>query len=302
MKSKFVKKRTSIDDLCRKIKNTYINRYYNMFMKFFNITDLEPEQIDYVMRKFWDTGTNACFPIKKTGEVGFAQYTINRYNMYDFPEEIILINKWNMPFFPKGNLTVNQEAVLGWINPNHKPIREVVELYSERMAQVDMVINTNLQLHKMPFLVKVTPENVEKAKDIIDRILNNEIAVFADFDDVNLIDALATHADYVIDKLYAYKSQLEGELLTILGMDNPLTDPTLQSMTVDAENANNAQINQSQETMLSCLKDFFDKINELFGRSITVELRVQPVESVHEDPNASGSGVYEDKEDRNDGE
>ena len=285
MKSKFIKKQENIDMLYTKIKNIYLNRYFNIFMKYFRFEGLEPIQVDYIMRKFWDTGTVCAFPIKKTGELGFCQYSVQNWNMYDLPETVLLINKWNMPFFPNGVQTVNQDVVLGWINPNHKPIREVVDIYAERMAQVDMVINTNLQLHKMPFLVAVSPDNVDRAKDILARILNNEIAVFTDITDVNLLQAFATQTPYVIDKLYSYKAELESELLTILGVDNPVVDTmnTLQNITVDQENSNNALINTSQEIMKSCLEDFFGKIEEVLGVSITFEPLVKPVESVYEE-------------------
>ena len=77
------------------------------------------------------------------------------------------------------------------------------------MATVDMVINTNLQVHKLPFLVAVNPENTERAKDILNRVLNNEVAVFTDVEDVNLVQSIATNTPFIIDKLYNYKAELE---------------------------------------------------------------------------------------------
>ena len=297
-KSKFIKKREDIQILNDKIKNVYLNRYFNLFMKYFKFSGLDANQADYLMRKFWDTGTVCAFPIKKTGELGLCQYAVQNWNMYDLPETVLLINKWNMPFFPVGVQTVNQDVVLGWINPNHKPIKDLVDLYAQRMAQVDMVINTNLQLHKMPFLVATTPENVEKAKDILDRILNNEIAVFTDIDDVNLMQAMATQAPFIIDKLYNYKAELESELLTLLGIDNPVIDAqnVLQNITVDQENSNNALINASQETMKSCLEDFFKKVSEVLGYNITFEPMLKPVQSVHEEAQPEDEGADEDEE------
>lgn len=284
MSKKLFNKQIIVADF-KKYKSIYLNRYYNLFMKYFKFNGLDKNQANYLMRKFWDTGTVAAFDIKNTDEIGLCQWVANKWNMYDLPEEIQLINKWNLPFFPKGNQVVDKDVVIGWINPNHKPIKLVVDEYADRMAQVDMVINTNLQLHKMPFLVSTSPENQQKIKDVLNRILNNEIAVFTDADDANAFNAITTDAPYIIDKLYSYKAQLESELLTILGMDNPIVDNTgrLQNITVDQENSNNAQINQAQETMTACLEDFFDRVKEVLGYTITFETLVKPVESVYED-------------------
>lgn len=283
MSKKYLNKQLVVADF-NNIKTIYLNRYYNLFMKYFKFDNLDKNQTDYLMRKFWDTGTVAAFKIKNTDEIGLCQWVANKWNMYDLPEEIQLINKWNLPFFPKGNQVVDKDVVIGWITPNHKPIKLVVDEYADRMAQVDMVINTNLQLHKMPFLVSTTPENQQKIKDILNRILNNEVAVFTDADDINAFQSVNTNTQYIIDKLYSYKAQLESELLTILGMDNPIVDNTgrLQNITVDQENSNNAQINQAQETMVACLEDFFDKVEEVLGYKVKFETLVKPVESVYE--------------------
>lgn len=271
--------------LFKKLKTVYFNRYYNLFMKYFKFTNLDSNQENYLMRKFWATGTIAAFKIKNTDEIGLCQWVANKWNMYDLPEEIQLINKWNLPFFPKENQVVNKDVVIGWITPNHKPVREVVDFYADRMATVDMVINTNLQVHKLPFLVAVNPENTERAKDILNRVLNNEVAVFTDIDDISLLQVFSTKAEYIIDKLYSYKAELESELLTILGIDNPIVDAqnVLQNITVDQENSNNALINASQETMKSCLKEFFDKVKEVLGYTVTFETTMKPVQSIHEE-------------------
>lgn len=294
MSKKYLNKQLVVADF-NNIKTIYLNRYYNLFMKYFKFNNLDKNQTDYLMRKFWDTGTVAAFKIKNTDEIGLCQWVANKWNMYDLPEEIQLINKWNLPFFPKGNQVVDKDVVIGWITPNHKPIKLVVDEYADRMAQVDMVINTNLQLHKMPFLVSTTPENQQKIKDILNKILNNEVAVFTDADDINAFQSVNTNTQYIIDKLYSYKAQLESELLTILGMDNPIVDNTgrLQNITVDQENSNNAQINQAQETMVACLEDFFDKVEEVLGYKVTFETLVKPVESVYE----NNIDVSEEQED-----
>lgn len=285
MKTKWINKRDNVYATFDRIKNIYVNRYFNLFMKYFEFEGLDDNQEDYLMRKFWDTGTIAAFSIKHTDDIGLTQYSTQKWNMYDLPDTVLLINKWNVPFMPNTPQVVDKDVVIGWINANHKALKDVVISYAERMAQVDMVINTNLQIHKMPFLVAVDPTNVDKVKDILARILDNQIAVFTDIDDINLLQTYSTDAPYIIDKLYAYKQQLESELMTIMGLDNMVSDPTKYQLTVDQENSNNSMINASRETMLDCIKKFCDKVGEVLGKQISVKCRLEEAQSVHQSDN-----------------
>jgi len=145
-----------------------------------------------------------------------------------------------------------------------------------------MVINTNLQTHKMPFLVGVSPNDIEKAKDIISRILNNEVEVFMDAEDLQLVKSFATETPYIIDKLYSYKTSLENELLTYLGIDNAVADDTKDRLIVDQVNANNQMINANRQGMLECVTEFVDLIKEVLGFEITVKAANSNVGSWHE--------------------
>lgn len=288
-KNRMVKR--DIKALRRETINTLLNKYYNIYMDNFEIEGLEAEPIDYVLRNFWALGTLAAFKIKIADEVGFTTYAATRWNMYDFPEECNLINKRNVPFIPKGSQVVNKDVVIGWIQSNHKPVKMIVDFYVKRIAEVEMVINTNLQLSKMPFLVAVSPSDQAKAEDIIDRILDDEVAVFTSLEELSLVQALATNTPYIIDKLYAYKTSVENELLTYLGIDNADENSRLL---LDQVNANNQVINTNREGFLYHLETFFDKCNKLFGSHITVKTRAEQVQSVYTQANKGVNGGSED--------
>ena len=187
MSKKFYFKNRSPKMIEDKIRYVYLNKYYNLYMNSIEWEGLTAEERDYVMRRFWAEGTCAAFKISGTdawdgsgGIVGFAPWATQTWNMYDFPETVILINQRGVPFIPSTVQVVNKDVALGWFQRNHKPVREIIEYYIDRMVQVDMVINTNLELQKMPYLIGVTPEDKERIKDVIDRILNNELVVFKD--------------------------------------------------------------------------------------------------------------------------
>ena len=104
------------------------------------------------MRKFWADGTIACRYIKNVDMLVWAPWATFTLNMYDQPNEITLVRLNNAPesLVPSTPLTVNEDVVIGWAQPNHKSIYSIVKYYVDRLVQVELLINTNLQLQKLP--------------------------------------------------------------------------------------------------------------------------------------------------------
>lgn len=291
MSKKRINRNYNAEIMQRRIRTMYFNKYYNMFMNMFEWKGLTTEEQNYVMKKLWSTGTVAAFKIKNLDVLGFAPYAELGWNMYDFPEEVTLINEHGVPFIPNTPQVVNKDVVLGWAQFNQKPVKEIVEYYIDRMTQVDMVINTNVELHKMPYLIGVDPADKEKLEDVVDRILSNELVVFTDLESAQLVKALATQPQYIIDKLHAYGIQLENELLTYLGFDNSGNSEKATTMLLDEINANNVVINASSDQFKTCVNNFCDRIKEVFGIEISAELKAKRAEESFESRNRSDGEI-----------
>lgn len=276
-------------ELESKIRQTYINKYYNIWMSKFKWTgldeDIKAQQENFIMRKLWCDGTVSCRYMKNVDTLVFAPYAGFEYDLYDFPSKVTLINLRNAPIqmIPVDPQVVGKEVVLGWAQPNHKPIADIVRFYVDRMVQVDMVINTNLNLQKMPFLIGVNETDKDKMHDVLRRILNNEVVIFTDLEDVQRIQALATQTPYIIDKLTAHKRALEQELLTVLGIDNNGSQNLEQThVSVDAVNANNDVINDYANAIEDEIDKWLDQIRRVFGREVNIEALSRPVNTIHE--------------------
>lgn len=258
-------------------------------MSKFKWTGLDEEnkeqQENYIMRKAWSDGLIAVRPIENTDMLAFTTWTTFEWNMYDFPEKVNLVNLRGVSskIIPATPQVVNKDVVIGWFQPNHKPIKDVVQYYVDRMTQVEMIINTNLTLQNLPFLIGVTEDDKKKMQDVVDRILNNEVVVFADMESLAKIQTLSTSTPYIIDRLRTYLIELEEELLTYLGIDNKGgLDKT--HLTIDTVNANNDLINQFDESIISEINKWTAQVERVFGRKISIELAVEPrVQSLHED-------------------
>ena len=86
-------------------------------------------------------------------------------------------------------------------------------------------------------------------------------------------------ANQTLDKLYAFKNNIESELLTYLGIDNSQID--VDKLAVDQINANNEMINSNAEGYLNELNKFCKRISEVLNKTISVELTHNRVMSEH---------------------
>lgn len=106
-------KEYSPEYLERRIRTMYVNKYYNLFMNMFEWTGVTTEEQTYIMKKLWAYGTIAAFRINNTDLLGYAPYAAYGWNMYDFPEEVTLVNERGVPFIPNTVQQVDKDVVLG---------------------------------------------------------------------------------------------------------------------------------------------------------------------------------------------
>lgn len=273
-----------------RIRQAYINKYYNIWMSKFKWKGLDEgvaeQQENFIMRKFWCDGTVAVRKMDRIDMLVFAPYAAAEYDLYDFPSKCTLVNLRNAPktMIPDTIQVVNKDVVIGWAQPNHKPIMEMVRFYVDRMVAVDMVIHTNLQLQKVPFLIGVNEADKEKMKDIVRRILSNEVVIFASLEDLQKVQALATQTPYIIDKLEEHRRSLEQELLTFLGVDNNGSQSLEQThVSIDAVNANNDIINDYGYAIEEEINKWLNQIERVLARKLEIEAVSAPVETVYEE-------------------
>lgn len=255
------------------------NKYYNIYRSNFRTKGLSYREEQFVMNKFWGVGTIAAWDIKHAETLGFANWMRHSWDMYGEPEQIRLINEFGSPLVPTGVLTVDKDVVIGYIQSNRKPLSMIVNWYVERIAQVEMIINTNLQLQKMPFIIPVADEDeAKKMKDVVQRILNNELVLFVDGIEPSLFKSVATNVPYVIDKLQNYKKDLENDLLTFIGVNNSGSNKVEQLQLAEV-NSNNEEINLSDDDFDRNLKEFCKRVKEVLGRDILIEVRGSDAEA-----------------------
>lgn len=297
-KSKFWKRRRKIiskdiNKLIALTVDTYNNKYYNLWMSKFEWKgldeDLKEQEENYIMRKLWYDGTVAIRNIKNTNMIAIAPWELQNYNYLGFPETINLINERgaSKTIIPSKTLIVNKDVALLFCTPSQKPIKAVVDYYVDRITQAVVLINNNLCLQNMPFVINCTEEDQKRLSDIVDRILNNELVITTASSDISKLQALITQVPFLIDKLQAYIVSMENELLTILGVDNSGVQAKKAQMLVDEVNANNDVINDYGNSIIDELTKWLDRANKVLNRNITIEAKSKPVDTTKDYEDAS---------------
>lgn len=277
------------------------NKYYNLFRHQIKVSGLDYRQEDYLMRKLYKKGTIAAYRIKGLDdEIGFASWVMNTHDMYDMPETVSLINEYSSPLVPNTTLVVDENVVLGWISYSHSSdsysMKQGADYYIKRIAQVEVVLNNNIEMHKMPFLLAGDDADRAKIEDIVDRILDGELVIFADGVDPNIFKSIATGQPYLLDKLKEYEVGLVNELKTELGIDNQGSVLKREQVNLDDTNANNAEINDNIDLMVDRLNDFASRVKETLGYDIHFERRSKPVEAISETHTGNKPGPKEGDE------
>ena len=282
-----------IQELFQEVSNNYTDKYYNIWMSKFKWTGLDEEtkeqQENYIMRKLWSDGSLAIRNIANTDLIALMPFATISYNYLDFPETVNLINKRGVSevIIPSGEQVVNKDVAIVYCLPSHKPIKQLVKYYTDRMAQVEIIIANNLKLQNVPFVIGCNEEDKDAMEDIVERILNNELVVYSAVGDINKLQTLATTAPYLIDKLKSYQVSLENELLTTLGIDNSGVQAKKAQMLVDEVNANNDAINDFGNCIIDELKSWLERANKVLNRNISIEAKTKPVDTTKDFEDAS---------------
>lgn len=241
-------------------------KYRSLFKNIFEIEGLNDSAKNYLLEKLLDTGQIAAFNLNTPKsvdykELAFGSFVEKGWRWDKSPKLIKPLNEFVDAYYPNKLLIVGEEAVV--LKFDFTP-RDFITEYSQRIYDIQKTIDTNLTVHKMPFIIHSTDKKTIAA---IKKILLNERIVAVD--DL-MFDVIETKAPYIIDKLQEYKSEVEAELLTILGIDNMKYEKKAQMTSLEIDK-NLEEINSYKEVFKVKLELFFKDINEILGHNIRIK-------------------------------
>ena len=275
------------------VKNFYILKYFNLFMNGYKFPTLNYQQKDFLLRKMWAVGRIACFKLPggtekhPQGELVFCPFATQTLNIYDYPVLVSLIKLKNVSFIPTKPQKVDKDVVIGFAQRNKHSVLEMVLPLIEKITDCEMVLRTALKSQKTPWLVGYSPENEEQRQAIKENLDSDEPYLFLEIEDINQFKAIVSGANYNCDKLYNLKQCYENEVKEYLGINNLGVNEKKEHLIGDEISVNEEIVESHGECFLDCLKEFGERIKEVLGVDMPVEL------------NKPDSIEYEEKEEEN---
>lgn len=191
------------------------------------------------------------------------------FNVYGEPIRRRAYSKYNQ--YQK-ELT-DSDSVIIWNNMDRTPTYPIIELFSQRLYNLDRIIDVNSNAQKTPVLLKCDQKQRLTLLNAFKEMDGNSPVIFADnsFDE-NSIFCLKTDAPYVCDKIYDLKTNIWNEALTYLGIPSAnvmkkerlIKDEVLRGLGGTLAN---------RYSRLSEREHAVKKINNMFGTNIEVNIR-----------------------------
>ena len=181
---KYISSQEAVKKLFKSAQAQYYSKYYNLWMNKFKWNGLDEDnkeqEQNYIMRKLWSEGKVAMRNIANTTMMAIMPFAVETYNYLDFPDTVTLINERGVSeqIIPASVQIVNKDVALLYALPGQKPIEWIVRYYTERIAQAAVLINNNLAIQNMPFIIGCNEEDKKRLQDVVSKVLNNELVVF----------------------------------------------------------------------------------------------------------------------------
>lgn len=224
------------------------------------------------------------FMVAKMGENGML-------NAYDEPT---LVFPYATNYQYEGDQLINNDnCVIIRNNDDMLPTAPTIQLYAYKLTNIERTIDTNIMAMKMPIIVKCTDKQKLSLKQAMNQRNDNEPVIYADKGlNTEEIQILNTNAPIVFDKLQIQKHAVWNECMTFLGVNNANMDKR-ERLVDDEVQANNEQVQASEDVMLKARERACELINKMFGTNIKVSRRnlskdvLQRLEDIEKDANES---------------
>lgn len=256
------------------LKNLYItemykNQFVSLAMNVFLFKNLNTEYLDlsFINKELIYNGSIAWFYDEVLESMLALPYRVmGKRDLYDRPINIQVIGKNGYQRFLKKG-----EYVIMYDNMSKLPLIGDILQYSERMGQIQRVIDVNISQQKTQRFWKTKTNNEKSIEDLIDRVDSCQ-EVITTFDQVNLDETTCNLVPptFVSDKLAEQKDKIWNEFLRLIGIAN-------QSFQKKERNIRDEIFISQAGTIASRYARFesrriaIEQINKLFNQNIEVE-------------------------------
>lgn len=249
--------------------NSYYYRLMELSISMFEWSNL-PDSVDerFLEYTLFGDGMSIFFKDDVLGYLALRTMIGGRLNVYQIPTErtAYASNGFNQPLN-------DENSVIIFNNMVHTNAVDVVNIYADRLWQLDRAIDVNANAQKTPILITCDETQRLTLKNVYMKYDGNEPVIYADKNlNPNSLKVLTTGAPYVCDKLYSLKTQLWNEALTYLGISN-MNIQKRERLITDEVTRNQGGVIASRYSRLNARKQACEQINKMFGLNIDVGFR-----------------------------
>lgn len=190
----------------------------------------------------------------------------------------------------------DEDSVIIFNNLIHTNSMLEVEMYANRLYNLDRAIDVNANAQKTPVLITCDEPQRLTMRNLYQKYEGNEPFIFGDKNlNPNALKVLKTDAPYVADKLYTLKSQIWNEELTYLGISN-INIQKRERLITDEVTRNQGGTIASRYSRLEARRNACKEINRMFGLDIWCDYR-EDYQVIDDEINDTNDGKENDNED-----
>lgn len=204
------------------------------------------------------------------------------------------LNIYNIPNLRRGyanngyNVQLNQDnSVIIFNNILHLPQFLYVRHFADLLWDLDQTIRVNCHAQKTPVIILCDENQRLTMENLYAKYTGNQPFIFGDKNlDINGVKSISTQAPFISDRIYEMKADIWNEALTCLGIPN-VNITKKERLVTDEVNRNLGGTIASRYPRLYERQIAADRINQMFGTNISVEIQEELDVSIEQDQNVS---------------
>ena len=247
----------------------YYNRLTELAISMFEWKNL-PESVDprFLELTLFSDGMCVFFRDEVMGELALQTMIGGNLSVYRIPKirRAYATNGYNK------ELDENDSVII-FNNMIHTNSIRDIEMFAQRLYNIDRTIDVNINAQKTPILITCNENERLTMKNIYKEFDGNSPVIYANKGfDPKSVNVLKTDAPLVADKLYQLKTQIWNEALTYLGISN-INVQKKERLLQDEVTRNLGGAIASRYPRLEARKQACQQINKMFELNIDVDYR-----------------------------
>lgn len=166
-------------------------------------------------------------------------------------------------------------SVIIFNNYLRQPTALTIQLFAQRLTQIERAINANINAQKWPVLMYGTRAQQKTLQEVYRQWQGNEPVIFGDKNlNEQPIQAIKTDVPEAYNNLMIAKQRIWNEAMTFLGIDNANIEKKERMINNEVE-SNNQLLRAQRYQFLNARKDACNLINELFASELDAPVDVR---------------------------